>query len=102
VFKRDGTVWTEEAKLLASDGAEYDHFGQSVSIDGDYAIIGAPWSDDNGEDSGSAYIFKRDGTNWIQEDKLRASCRAYSNTLLLRLLEQYPLLKEVLLRLIPR
>ena len=96
VFKRDGTNWNEQDKLLASDGAEYDLFGGTVSIDGDYAIIGA-----EGEGS-SAYVFKRDGTSWIQEDKLSGSYGAYSNTLILRFLEQFPVLREVLLRLIPR
>ena len=73
IFKRDGTNWNEEAKLLASDGAPEDCFGDSVSINGDYAIIGADGDDDNGECSGSAYIFKRDGTSWNEEAKLLAS-----------------------------
>ena len=50
--------WLEQAKLLASDGAEGDRFGGSVSIDGDYVIVGAPGDDDNGDGSGSAYVFK--------------------------------------------
>ena len=73
VFKRDGTNWNEQDKLLALDGTEDDCFGWSVSIDGDYAIIGAPWGEDNGVFSGSAYVFKRDGTNWNEQDKLLAS-----------------------------
>jgi len=72
VFNRSGTAWSEQAKLLASDGANYDRFGWSVSISGDYAIVGAS-KDDNGVDSGSAYIFKRSGTNWTQQAKLLAS-----------------------------
>ena len=44
-------------KLNASDGAAGDFFGNSVSISGDYAIVGAYLDDDNGSDSGSAYIF---------------------------------------------
>lgn len=46
-------------KLLASDGAEDDLFGRSVAISGDTVIVGA-YSDDNGSDSGSAYIFTID------------------------------------------
>jgi hypothetical protein len=49
---------TEVAKLLASDGAADDEFGESVAISGDYAIVGAYLDDDNGTDSGSAYIFE--------------------------------------------
>ena len=88
VFKRDGANWNEQAKLLASDGATSDYFGRSVSIDGDYAIIGA-----DGDDS--SYVFKRDGTNWNEQDKLLDSYGAYSNTLLLRLLEQFPFLERL-------
>jgi len=79
VFKRDGTTWTQEAKLLASDGADGDYFGCSVSIDGDYALIGAYGDDDNGDYSGSAHVFKRDGTTWTQEAKLLASDGAYTD-----------------------
>jgi len=73
IFKRDGSNWTEEQKLTASDGAEDDWFGRFVSISGEYAIVSAYFNDDNGINSGSAYIFKRDGSNWIEEQKLTAS-----------------------------
>ncbi|MBN1627070.1 MAG: PASTA domain-containing protein, partial [Deltaproteobacteria bacterium] len=71
VFKLEGTAWIEQAKLVADDGKSYDYFGYAVSIDGDYAIIGAR-EDDNGglSTSGSAYIFKREGDTWIQQVKL--------------------------------
>ena len=60
-------------KLTASDGAESDYFGYSVSISGDTAIIGAYGDDDNGAETGSAYIFKKnsDGT-WSKTVKLVA------------------------------
>ena len=72
IFKRVGTIWSEQAKLTASDGAAEDWFGCSVSISGDYAIVGAVWDDDNGYHSGSAYIFKRSGSSWTQQAKLTA------------------------------
>jgi len=73
IFRWDGTAWVQQQKLLASDGAAGDEFGYSVSISGDYAIVGAYGDDDKGTDSGSAYIFKRDGTSWVQRQKLTAS-----------------------------
>ena len=77
IFKRsdvpDDPNWYQQAKLIASDGAYYDYFGISVSLSGDYAIVGATGDDDNGHDSGSAYIFKRDGTVWIEQAKLLPS-----------------------------
>ena len=45
------------AKLLPSDGAEQDQFGGSVAISGTTAVVGAYWDDDNGDYSGSAYLF---------------------------------------------
>jgi hypothetical protein len=81
VFERDGSGnWAEVTKLLASDGAADDDFGESVAISGDYAIVGAPIDDDNGTDSGSAYVFERDGTgNWTEVAKLLASDGATSD-----------------------
>jgi hypothetical protein len=79
IFLRSGTSWSQQPKLTASDGAAGDRFGYSVSISGDYAIVGAYLDDDNGSSSGSAYILKRDGTNWSEEAKLTASDGAGSD-----------------------
>ena len=75
VFKYNGTSWTQQSKLTASDGAASDWFGYSVSIssDGTTALIGARLDDDKGTNSGSAYVFKYDGTAWTQQAKLTAS-----------------------------
>ncbi len=74
IFKRDGTAWNEEAKILADDPSSNDRFGISVSIDGEYALIGAYLDRINGNTyQGSAYVFKRTGTSWNQESKLIAS-----------------------------
>ena len=45
-----------EFKLTASDALAGDLFGRRVSMDGDYAIVGAFYDDDGGSNSGSAYI----------------------------------------------
>ena len=67
IFKRLGNIWTEQQKLTASDAMFFDEFGSSVSISGDYAIIGAPTA---ANAAGAAYIFKRDGNTWIEQQKL--------------------------------
>ena len=56
-----GSNHSQIAKLVASDGATIDQFGYSDSIsgDGNTAIVGAYRDDDKGADSGSAYIFVR-------------------------------------------
>ncbi len=74
IFVRDGTTWSQQAKLIASDGAMNDSFGHSVSLFGDTALVGASRDDvgDNGN-QGSAYVFKRSGTSWSEQAHLFAS-----------------------------
>ena len=75
VFERQGDgSWLEVDKLIASDGAAIDRFGISVSLSGDYALVGAYWDDDLGQQSGSAYVFERQGDgSWLEVRKLNAS-----------------------------
>ncbi len=58
-------------KLAASDGAASDRFGTSVAISGDTAIVGAPAA--GNVDQGAAYIFVRNGSNWIEQQELTPS-----------------------------
>jgi MYXO-CTERM domain-containing protein len=73
VFVRSGTTWTEQQKLLPSDGSAEDWFGWSVALWGDTALVGAFRDDPNGFDSGSVYAFTRSGTTWTEGQKLSAS-----------------------------
>lgn len=80
VFRRDGSAWIEEAKLLASDGAESDVFGWSVSISGERIAVGAMGDDDKGYNTGSVYIFHHEGSTWNEEAKLSGSdCQVWDN-----------------------
>jgi hypothetical protein len=73
VFTRSGSTWSQQAKLVASDGANNDFFGQAVAISGDTAVIGA-YGDDGYQ--GSAYVFTRSGSTWTEQVKLTATVRA--------------------------
>lgn len=73
VFERTTSGWVQQQKLLASDGAVQDHFGESFSFAADVAVIGAPGDDDAGDGSGSAYVFRRAGGQWSQAGKFVAS-----------------------------
>ena len=74
VFVRSGTVWAEQQKLVAADGAAGDQLGTSVSVSTDTALVGSPLDDTpGGVDAGSAYVFLRSGTTWTQQQKLTAS-----------------------------
>lgn len=70
VFRRIGGVWEQEAKLLPDDGAADDRFGSSISMSGDVALVGAFRDDDNGANSGAAYVFRAVGSVWAQEEEL--------------------------------
>ena len=73
VFRYDGAAWQEAAKLLAPDAAEGDNFGCAVAIDGDVIVVAASRDEDFGDDSGSAYVFRFNGAEWVYEAKLLAS-----------------------------
>ena len=73
VYRCDGRQWVEEQKLLPSDGQAGDNFGRSLELDGNLAVVGTHWDDDNGEKSGSVYAFRYNGAAWVQEQKLLAS-----------------------------
>jgi hypothetical protein len=85
VFVRDGSNWIQQAYLKASNTGGGDWFGYSVSISGDTIVVGAPLEDSNttgingnqsnnsAPDSGAAYVFVRNGTNWVQQAYLKAS-----------------------------
>ncbi len=80
VFVRSGEVWTEQAKLTASDAAASDYFGYSVAISGDTAVIGADGDDHaGGTNAGAAYVFVRSGGVWTEQAKLTASDAAYKD-----------------------
>ncbi|MBI1352848.1 MAG: hypothetical protein GC160_00775 [Acidobacteria bacterium] len=86
VFQRNGTTWTQQAYLKASNTDAGDQFGWAVGISGDTVIVGAYFEDSNGagtasgaqsnnssQDSGAAYVFVRSGSTWSQQAYLKAS-----------------------------
>jgi hypothetical protein len=74
VFTFNGLIWSQQAKLTASDGTAFDNFGTSVAVNGDRALIGSP-NDDivvsavSQSSAGSAYFFSRSGSTWSQVSK---------------------------------
>lgn len=76
VLLRGGNAWTQQAKLVASDGASNDGFGVSVDVSGDTIVVGSPFAGT----AGSAYVFMRSGAAWNQQAKLTASDAAANDT----------------------
>jgi hypothetical protein len=85
VFVRNGSTWSQEAFLKASNVEAFDGFGYSVAVSGDTVIVGASGEDSNATgvngneadnsfaSSGAAYVFVRSGSTWSQESYLKAS-----------------------------
>ena len=85
-----GAPWTQQAKLVSPRASYSDMFGLSVSVSGDYAIVGAYREDpafpipSGGQsiptDAGAAYIYVRSGTTWTLQQQLTASdAQPYDN-----------------------
>ena len=73
VFTRSGKVWSQQAKLTATDGAAGDLFGISVALSGETLLVGADLNDEKADNAGAAYVYTRSGNNWIQQAKLTAA-----------------------------
>ena len=85
VFVRDGTTWSQQTYLKASNPDAYDRFGRAVAISGGTVVVGAflESSSSNGVNgvqtdnsltaAGAAYVFVRGGTTWSQQTYLKAS-----------------------------
>lgn len=85
VFVRNGTSWSQEAYLKASNTDAGDRFGVRLGMSNETLVVGADredssatgvgglQTDDSARDSGAAYVFIRSGTNWIQQAYLKAS-----------------------------
>jgi len=80
-FRGTNGLWSQEAKLIASDKTGSDFFGTSVSISGVRAVVGATGQDASANAAGAAYVFTRSGTTWTQEAKLLASDGASNNNM---------------------
>lgn len=72
VFTRDATgTWTERQRLLATDAAAEESFGNAVALSGGTVVVGAPGSPARATTSGSAYVFTRDAVGtWTEREKL--------------------------------
>jgi hypothetical protein len=69
-FNSDLAKWYEKKKITASDEVAGDKFGSSISISGEYAIIGANGVDGVTGNDGAAYIFQKNDTSWSEVSKI--------------------------------
>lgn len=84
VFVRNGTTWSQQAYLKASNTGTTDQFGASVAVSGNTIVVGAAGEDSSSTgvgstpnelagESGAAYVFIRSGVTWSQQAYLKSS-----------------------------
>jgi len=80
VFERVGSQWSQTAKIWASDAQPEMHFGNAVAVSGNRVLVGAADDSIFGLSSGSAYVFEKIGSSWVQTAKLVPSDGAWGDT----------------------
>lgn len=82
VFRRVGDVWQQEAYIKPRDPKALALFGWHVSLDDEVLVVGAPGVfsifpgdtiNDQSPNQGAAYVFRYNGTAWVEEAVLQAS-----------------------------
>jgi hypothetical protein len=83
IFARNGTTWSQQAYLKASNAEAGYLFGISVAAAGEIVVVGAHGESSiaTGVSSGAAYAFVRDGTTWSQQAHLKASNAGWNDRL---------------------
>ena len=88
IFTRSGGDWTQQQKLIPGDGNLAIHSGADVSLssDGTTVLVGADGTRNTNDDhNGAAYVFTRNDSGWIQQQKLvpdeQASYDAFGSSL---------------------
>ncbi|HEX5009552.1 MAG TPA: hypothetical protein VFY71_04050 [Planctomycetota bacterium] len=74
VYVHSGSSWLLQSELVADDAELGDMFGASVALSGNTLVVGASRDDTGGFSyAGSAYVFVRNGSSWMQQGKLLAA-----------------------------
>lgn len=73
VYEFDGDDWNQVAKLTANPEVPGDTYGLACWIEGDIAAVGAMNDNDDGPAAGAIYVYRFDGDDWVQEQKLTGS-----------------------------
>ena len=71
IYGFNGSKWILMQKLTDATGGAGDFFGFSVSISGNYAIVGSPQDDVAANtDQGSVSIYQFNGSSWVLMQKI--------------------------------
>ncbi|KAG5191328.1 hypothetical protein JKP88DRAFT_132171, partial [Tribonema minus] len=76
-YRSTGMTWVQQGPLTASDGSSGDSFGDTVAVNDNFIVVGAPnWSRKTPSaiaGCGAAYVFIRSGSTWSQQAQLVTS-----------------------------
>lgn len=70
VFENVGGVFTQTAKLTSDDPKLQDHFGRTLALSGDRALIALPQFDGAHHGPGAVCVFELAGSSWVQVDRV--------------------------------
>ncbi|QDV50075.1 Calx-beta domain-containing protein [Gimesia fumaroli] len=78
IFEKNGLDWStpDIRQLTSSDLDQNDFFGAAVSIQDNLIVVGAPKDNTSSVDSGSAYVFTKNGADWITNAPVEAKLTA--------------------------
>jgi hypothetical protein len=72
IYRFNGSAWAFEEVIHPATSRNGDYFGYSVASSGNRIVVGSPLSDGNAPGTGAAFVFRFNGSNWIQESTLFA------------------------------
>lgn len=81
VWQRVGGSWSRETTLSDTAPAGFSNLGDTLALDDDRLLVGAPLADDAGSQSGRALLFVRDGGAWTVSGTLAPSLGDVNHTL---------------------
>lgn len=73
VFRRNGLAWTEVQRIVPTGTSGDARFGTSIALRDEIAVIGAVGDESPANDSGSAFVYRYDGLQWVFEQRLIAA-----------------------------
>ena len=82
LFRRSGDSYEQVAQLMPEGGGEEEGFGSGgIALGDDWVAVGAPSAMDEGvEEAGAVYVFRKSGSDWVQDTRLTGSAADTSSS----------------------
>ncbi|MFV1980527.1 MAG: FG-GAP-like repeat-containing protein, partial [Rhodothermia bacterium] len=70
IYRRDGSTWVQQQKIIPGDARRGDGFGTSLSMDPNWLAVGSPNDDITVSNQGSVYLYRRNGNSFSFDSKV--------------------------------